>query len=86
MLFSPVHAEEEASPLAALTLDLDEQMQFRCAGFMQAQIEQYLDEVSGHSKPAKDSADSDDSSDEEEDATNKKAKAAAKANERGECR
>ncbi|TFL03902.1 hypothetical protein BDV98DRAFT_563241 [Pterulicium gracile] len=82
MLFSPVHAEEEASPLAALTLDLDEQMQFRCAGFMQAQIEQYLDEVSGHSKPAKDSADSDDSSDEEEDATNKKAKAAAKANER----
>ena len=46
ILFSadqPTLPDGSASPLAAISLALDDEMQYRCAGYIQAEIERYSD-------------------------------------------
>lgn len=49
VLFSPVNAvDSEGAPLptAMVPLTLDDEIQYRCAGYMQAEIERYAELVS----------------------------------------
>lgn len=51
-------------PTASLPLSLDDEVQYRCAGFIQAEIERYGDELDdGASAPDKGSEDDEDESD-----------------------
>ncbi|KAL1948450.1 hypothetical protein VTO73DRAFT_12525 [Trametes versicolor] len=52
-------------PTAALPLSLDDEVQYRCAGFVQAEIERYAEEIA-EAEPAEEPR-SDDESDEEDD-------------------
>ncbi|KZT59992.1 hypothetical protein CALCODRAFT_449346 [Calocera cornea HHB12733] len=45
ILFSPGEVPGKKTPGSVLPLSLDDQLQYRCAGFMQAEIEKYADEV-----------------------------------------
>ncbi|KZO94707.1 hypothetical protein CALVIDRAFT_198341 [Calocera viscosa TUFC12733] len=45
ILFSPSQMPGKKTPGDLLPLSLDDQLQYRCAGFMQAEIEKYADEV-----------------------------------------
>ncbi|KAK2460025.1 hypothetical protein APHAL10511_007948 [Amanita phalloides] len=50
VLFSPINAvDQEGAPLATamIPLTLDDEIQYRCAGFMQAEIERYAELVAG---------------------------------------
>jgi cohesin complex subunit SA-1/2 len=49
VLFSPINAvDQEGAPLptALVPLTLDDEIQYRCAGYMQAEIERYAELVS----------------------------------------
>lgn len=71
---------------AGLTVTLDEQAQFRCAGFVQAQIERYIEdqgEIAVPNGTREDDDDDDDSSNDEADkdkSAQKKAAAVKKVN------
>lgn len=70
-----------------LKLVLDEQVQFRCSGFMQAEIEKYAEEKVDLSASQQDDNSDDDASDDEEAARKKKKLAAKKKEEEaGESR
>lgn len=48
-------------PTAALPLSLDDEVQYRCAGFVQAEIERYSEEIAeGHSEDRGSSEEDDD--------------------------
>ena len=60
ILFCPAQSvAPDGSPLptAALALTLEEETQYRCAGFMQAEIERYAEDLEELSAPEDDSAD-----------------------------
>jgi cohesin complex subunit SA-1/2 len=53
-----VHPDGQEFPLARLSLSMDDEVQYRCAGFVQAEIERYAEELEPD-RPAK-AAESDD--------------------------
>ncbi|KAI0827388.1 hypothetical protein BC628DRAFT_1369278 [Trametes gibbosa] len=53
-------------PTAALPLSLDDEVQHRCAGFVQAEIERYADEIA-ESEPAEEHGSDEESDDQEDD-------------------
>lgn len=79
ILFCPAQSagvDDKALPTAALALSLDEEVQARCAGFVQAEIESYAEELESES-PRDEDSDSDKSgsdSDQDENAKTKKSK------------
>ncbi|EJU01344.1 hypothetical protein DACRYDRAFT_116527 [Dacryopinax primogenitus] len=62
ILFSPGEIIGKKTPGGLLPLLLDDQLQYRCAGFMQAQIEKYADEV-GNTRDEEEPAGDENSSD-----------------------
>ena len=66
ILFAPPQADiHDASipPTATLPLTLDEEVQYRCAGFIQAELERHAEDMEALSPPT--SEDSDNASDNE---------------------
>ncbi|KAI6145125.1 hypothetical protein BKA82DRAFT_4170216 [Pisolithus tinctorius] len=69
ILFCPTLAAAEDGqrpPTEVLALQLDDEVQYRCAGFIQATIEQYA-ELLEDERPAEELTEKDDSSDDQED-------------------
>ncbi|KAI6041487.1 hypothetical protein EDC04DRAFT_2565548 [Pisolithus marmoratus] len=69
ILFCPTQPAAEDGqrlPTEALALQLDDEVQYRCAGFVQATIEQYA-ELLEDDKPSEELTDRDDSSDDQDD-------------------
>jgi len=67
ILFSPIQAaaaDRQDLPMETLAIHLDDEVQYRCAGFIQATIEQYT-ELLEDDRP-QDQSDKDDSSEDEE--------------------
>jgi cohesin complex subunit SA-1/2 len=60
-----VDADGEAPPIASLALTLDDEVQFRCAGFIQAEIERYAEDVHDGTPAAEVHGSDDDSSGDE---------------------
>lgn len=54
-------------PIASLALSLDDEIQYRCAGFIQAEIERYAEGLGGTTPSAENSSDGDDDSSGPED-------------------
>lgn len=53
ILFCPVQtvaADGGPLPTASISITLDDEVQYRCAGFIQAEIERYADEIDGFSQ------------------------------------
>lgn len=70
ILFSPAQtasADGSASPTASLALTLDEEVQYRCAGFVQAEIERYAEELEVQSPQDDGDSDEDGSDDQGDD-------------------
>jgi hypothetical protein len=68
VLFSPVNAEDAGGttlPIAAFSLTLDDELQYRCAGYIQAEIERYAEFLDDSGEDEEDSQGSERS--EEED-------------------
>ncbi|KAI0795779.1 hypothetical protein C8Q75DRAFT_747433 [Abortiporus biennis] len=65
-------------PTASLSLILDEEVQFRCAGFVQAEIERYAEDLEEHS-PHEDTASDDEGSDDLSDAESRPKKKKGKS-------
>lgn len=86
VLFCPtekVGADGASFPIASLALSLDDEVQYRCAGFIQAEIERYAEELGEATSEVQNGSDDDDASSESEDesapaAKGKKAKAGGK--------
>lgn len=80
------------SPLAAISLSLDDEMQYRCAGYIQAEIERYSDfladnDGSAGSDDAEKSdkeSDNEEEAEEEEGASKKKKRKAKKSQDNGQ--
>ncbi|KAI6126831.1 hypothetical protein F5141DRAFT_1083660 [Pisolithus sp. B1] len=69
ILFCPTRPDAEDGqrlPTEVLALQLDDEVQYRCAGFIQATIEQYA-ELLEDDKPSEELTEKDDSSDDQED-------------------
>ena len=58
-------ADGAVLPLASIPVTLDDEVQYRCAGFIQAEVEQYAESMGRGPKPIND--DGSDSESEEED-------------------
>jgi cohesin complex subunit SA-1/2 len=70
VLFCPtetVAADGASFPIASLALSLDDEVQYRCAGFIQAEIERYAEELGETTPSAETSSDGDDDSSESDD-------------------
>ena len=70
ILFCPVQAEEQPGPASAtsmLSLVLDDEVQYRCAGFVQAEIERYADELAENNQAENDNENSSSEFSEDED-------------------
>ena len=68
VLFCPtetVRPDGSSFPTASLALNLDDEVQYRCAGFIQAEIERYVEEVG--TPTFAESGDDKESSDSEQD-------------------
>jgi cohesin complex subunit SA-1/2 len=69
ILFCPtqtIGADGGLLPLASLALTLDDEAQYRCAGFIQAQIERYAEDIDDGVTTADETASDRDSSDDSE--------------------
>ena len=44
--------DREQLPTAALAMTMDDEVQYRCAGYVQAEIERYADEIDGSASAA----------------------------------
>ncbi|KIJ64745.1 hypothetical protein HYDPIDRAFT_28110 [Hydnomerulius pinastri MD-312] len=83
ILFCPTQAtspDGQSLPTEVLALQLDEEVQHRCAGFIQASIEQYADLLEDGRTVEEEENDDDDSSDEEPAPTAKTEKRKGKTN------
>lgn len=70
VLFCPTEtdaADGASLPIASLALHLDDEVQYRCAGFIQAEIERYSEELGENTPSAENSSDDDDDSSASED-------------------
>lgn len=78
ILFAPVEASSmdiPVPPMAIMPLTLDEETQYRCAGFIQAEIERYAEEIEELSPPPSEGSDEEgDKSGDEAPAANKRKK------------
>ena len=77
ILFCPVQAEEQPGPASAtsmLSLVLDDEVQYRCAGFVQAEIERYADELVENNQAENDNESSSSESSEDENQETTKGK------------
>ena len=88
ILFAPVQATDDVAvpPTAAMPLTLDEETQYRCAGFVQAEIERYAELLHGGNlrRDQEQGSDGEGSSEDEQDADaalEKKKQGAEKAQE-----
>jgi hypothetical protein len=71
VLFSSSNAvspEGKPLPIASLALTLDDEVQYRCAGYIQAEIERYAEFLDDENEDENDESDKSDESDEQEDA------------------
>ncbi|EPQ51870.1 hypothetical protein GLOTRDRAFT_140817 [Gloeophyllum trabeum ATCC 11539] len=89
ILFCPVQTvapDGTALPTASLSLSLDDEAQYRCTGFVQAEIERYSEEVIGSAPfgdEQGDAEDSEPSDDEDKDEPNKGKAKPGKSNKNG---
>ncbi len=65
ILFNPAQADGSTLPTASLALTLSEEVQARCAGFVQAEIERYAEELQDSAESDQDLSDGQDSDNEE---------------------
>lgn len=89
ILFAPVQtsgADDSLPPPAVLPLILDEELQYRCAGFIQAEIERFSEDIEELSPPPSEASGSDNdmSADEGDKRTKGKGKQAARNGTKGE--
>lgn len=70
MLFGERVFPDQSSPFASLAIKLSDEVQYRCAGFVQAEIEQFAELVGLESQPVNE--DSDEDSDEEQSDSSKR--------------
>jgi cohesin complex subunit SA-1/2 len=66
ILFCPERAVDGPIPSTSLVLTLDDEVQYRCAGYIQAEIERYAEDVDGGKRDTVDSDDGRSSDDDEE--------------------
>lgn len=78
-----VAADGTPLPIASLKLELDDEVQYRCAGFIQAEIERYAEDIDdgvGAGADAEGSEDEDEDSSEEDGAESEPAKGKKRKN------
>jgi cohesin complex subunit SA-1/2 len=69
-LFCPtqtIAADGSPMPTASLALTLDDEVQYRCAGYIQSEIERFAEEIDDGTSPAADKSEDEDSSGEEDE-------------------
>ena len=79
-------AEPVETPLAPLALSMGDEMQYRCAGFVQAEIDRYAEELEGDrpARHAESDGGSDSGSDSAPETTEKKTRSAKNKGKKAE--